>query len=821
MSVIDKMVEDLDKSGLIVDDMLCRIPDETELHACNLSTNVEGYVIPYFNLMGEIIPHYRIRIFDVEDRYRQVKGTANHVYFPKDFLKVWERNKFRYVIMTEGEKKAALACKLGIPCIAFGGVDSWVNKTLVLPEGTEIAPYSRNKKMIGAKIPAANVEEIITGVLAKGLDDLIDQGIKYKTTFFIVFDTDSSLGIKPAVQRSSAKLGYEFRYKGVPIKNIKQMVLPNLVGLNKTGLDDFLLHDDGGVRNLIQLLDDCWAKKTAFPKHPNVREHINTVLQRPRLDRKQVQNLSLAVITELDSRGRRMFSRDESQMFYFNGDTHELMRVDINTPRAETIHETMFGKVLYKDYGLSPAADGRLMQWLGAQFAGEDPIEDVTPHRVLARPESGEDVIKFQINDSQYLKVTGDVKKPFIILPNGTENVLFDSGYVNSIDHKELHNALIRRHKEATDNGGIPKPWWHDVLSEVRFKDAGKHVDLITLLYYISPWLYRWRGMQLPAELVIGESGSGKSTLLEVRLNIIQGEASLRNSPQSLKDWYASIVNAGTLHVTDNIAMGDKQLRQQLSDEICRLITEPDPHVEMRKYFTEADLRRIQVNSVFCFTAIRNPFGNTDFLQRSIILELDKSKELNTKGLKTITYDSFWKEHQLQRFGGRVEWIAHHMYVLHKFFKLVKERWNPHYRSKHRLVGFEQSLMIMAQVFGMDHSWIPNYLLERSDDLVKKGDRVIEGLENFARTHAKLDNFRFKAGNISDWASRTSEYEKEFGLINSRSLGRYMQSFKYNIAVLAGIVEDGSVNNATMYKISDEFKKKQKRPINEAYTAET
>src|SRR5690606_37311113 len=122
-------------------------------------------------------------------------------------------------------------------------------------------------------------------------------------------------------------------------------------------------------------------------------------------------------------------------------------------------------------------------------------------------------------------------------------------------------------------------PLWGQVLQTVRLRDHHKQQAITTLLYYMSPWLNRWRGMQLPVEMVLGESGSGKSTLCELRLSIITGQPRLRNAPQDLKDWHASIANSGGLHVTDNVQLVDRNLRQRLSDEICRIITEPSPHI--------------------------------------------------------------------------------------------------------------------------------------------------------------------------------------------------------------------------------------------------
>jgi ABC-type oligopeptide transport system ATPase subunit len=308
--------------------------------------------------------------------------------------------------------------------------------------------------------------------------------------------------------------------------------------------------------------------------------------------------------------------------------------------------------------------------------------------------------------------------------------------------------------------------------------------------------------MQLPVELVIGESGSGKSTLCELRLSVISGESRLRNSPQDLKDWHASISNTGGLHVTDNVQLVDRNLRQRLSDEICRLITEPHPSIEQRKYYTNADLLRIPISAVFAITAIQQPFQNADLLQRSIILELDKTTS-SDGGRGEVTYDSEWRAHQLERFGDREGWIAHHLLVLQRFFQLVKEKWQPRYYAKHRLINFEQSLMLMAEVFGEDASWIPNYLNGVVEKTLLESDWTFEGLSTFVNVmggHIHAAKQAITVDVISDWAQGHEEFKDCEMLTNARRLGRYVQTHKALVFSSLGLREAGKKGNRVQYK---------------------
>lgn len=493
---------------------------------------------------------------------------------------------------------------------------------------------------------------------------------------------------------------------------------------------------------------------------------------------------------------------------------------------------------MYRNYGISMAADSRLIKWLATQYPGEDPVDNVAPFRVLARLNDSDDCIRYQISDGMYAKVTGDPKNPIQILSNGSENVLFEAGKVSPIDPKELLAEFNKRKEEPLEM------WWEDVLHEVRLKSHGHTSALYALLYYISPWLYRWRGSQLPVEMVIGEAGSGKSTLCELRLNIITGDPTLRNAPTDLKDWYASIASTGGLHITDNVKFVDKALAQRMSDEICRLITDPKPSIEMRKYYTNAEQIRLPVDAVFSFTAITQPFSNADLLQRSIIMELDKlAKNVPTGDevadtnednatpnpedkAPTVQYDSTWEETQMDRFGGRTAWISHHLYVLHKYLELVHKKWNKNYQARHRLINFEQSLMLMGELFGVETDWIPTHISRTTDTKIVESDWTLEGIRNFcilahkyrqSPDPAKLAQFcnrieadqvqakkgNFSANAIAAWASQQDAYMECHNLTNARKLGRYLQIHKAMIAQTTGLTElTKKVNNRMMYHVT-------------------
>lgn len=790
----DRIAEELSDSGLVPADMNVRPIDNTERAATNTSASVEGYTIPYYNMYGASVPHYRVKLFDQDPKYKQPKDTHNYVYFPRGFMEV--AKKVEYVMVTEGEKKAALAVKLGFPCCAFGGVDSWRNRIISF---TSDADLSNQGNIVSAKLPAgAELTEDMMSPLAMGMQDLIDYCLMHKKHLIIVYDTDFIGGVKPQVQRAAATLGFELRCRGIPFVKIRQLVLPFFVEGEKVGLDDYLVR--AGADTFKKLVYETLTKRSAFPRHPSIRDYIAKRLQKAKMSRKEVQAVSMAVLAELDSEGMRIRSEQGNQTYYFDFVSRKLMKVTFGTD-AEEASASLFQQFMYRKFGLS-TADVRIFQWLAAQFTGEDPIEDVTPYRVLARPAIDANKIIYQISDSQYVVLTSSNEESipytpgFNIFDNGEGGILFEAGHVKELDAKELTLAYREQVKEGKDRQAV-QCWWAEVLQQVRLKDKDRSRMLAAMMFYISPWLYRWKGTQLPMEIVLGEAGSGKSTLCELRLNILSGIATLRNAPQDIRDWQASVANTGGLHVTDNVQLTDKSMRQRLSDELCRVITEPAPAIEMRKLYSNAELMKIPISCVFGITAISQPFMNSDILQRSIVLELDKSIDFLAGNLR---YDADWMNHQLNRYGGREAWVAHHLYVLHKFFQLVERKWQRKYPARHRLINLEQALVLMSEVFGIDGSWIPDHLSGTTERQVVAADWTFEGLTAFSEYwFQNYGTTKFQASEIAEWAATQEEFMQCEQLTSARKLGRYMTTHKSQLMSICGIQPQAIIGNRQTY----------------------
>jgi hypothetical protein len=220
--------EKLASSGLTLEDaqklsMQCLTAPQTQALSpqfkklCSLKINyLDPTGKPCPDLPGAE-PYFRLRYLEVGTgfeaqaekslRYEQPAGTIPVVYYPSNF-EGWPQLLERYsedLIITEGELKAAKACKEGFPTIGLGGVTSWKAKR----KGIEFLPTL----------------EIIRWTRRK---------------VFICFDSDyhENPQVCAALQELAEALGRRGAFVHV-------ISLPTIPGLKKVGLDDFFVHADG------------------------------------------------------------------------------------------------------------------------------------------------------------------------------------------------------------------------------------------------------------------------------------------------------------------------------------------------------------------------------------------------------------------------------------------------------------------------------------------------------------------------------------------------------------------------------------------------
>ena len=220
--------QQLEQSGLTLQDAAANgleILSSEEMQALGYGSDQPGLLFKYWDPWRQAyIPpktFHRVRLLGHSSnalvarqvnptRYLQPPNTLNSLYLPRqidgvdfDWGQFLSGDKDLYI--TEGEKKALLACKRGLPCIALGGVDMW----RASKRGIEELPMLRQINFAGRSV-------------------------------LIIFDTDTANGLKPTVLQAANRLMDYLAVQGaVP----QLVILPPREDGVKVALDDYLMQN--------------------------------------------------------------------------------------------------------------------------------------------------------------------------------------------------------------------------------------------------------------------------------------------------------------------------------------------------------------------------------------------------------------------------------------------------------------------------------------------------------------------------------------------------------------------------------------------------
>lgn len=215
------MLEKLATSGLTsADAKTLKLEPHPEGHALAIQPAcLAGFRIPYFNLDGTVDDEfYRFRMLQTKPskgwasimeepkkprRYSQPAGTGNHVYLPPIGDLDWEAiaaDPEVSLALTEGELKAACACKYGPPTIGLGGVYNWRSAK----QGHDFLPILKKFMWEGRDVT-------------------------------IIFDSD--VKVNPMVSVAAGRLAHELVARGAIVR---LGLVPAMEDGTKQGLDDLI-----------------------------------------------------------------------------------------------------------------------------------------------------------------------------------------------------------------------------------------------------------------------------------------------------------------------------------------------------------------------------------------------------------------------------------------------------------------------------------------------------------------------------------------------------------------------------------------------------
>lgn len=755
--------EDLVKSGLSdasMRAMSVRTVTVEELRELNLHNAEGGYYIPYWDLDGtQLLNFWRIKLLPPllirdgekarEVKYVQPKGSVCHAYLPPTIEpQKWQDPK-QTLYITEGEKKSVRAAQDSLTCLGVGGVDAWRTRSFKVQAEciTEHAEYLAVKVEKGSQVEQLQ-EQICPELLAIPLE-----GRQVR----VVFDSDARTN--PDVQRALFELCLWLQGEGADAKCI-YLPIRGEREESKIGLDDFLI--EKGVESFLEL-------PSTYPEHPRVKAWLRGQLDKPKVSRSVQIKCARGILNSLDLRGQRFVNPSNGEYYYRDSRTRVLHAFRWDSTEIRQVRLSSFGSLVQKEFGIG-TSDTMLMSRIADLYTSGN-VNRIVPRRVSWATDHA---LYYQLCDSYIAKVTS---KRIEIVDNGTDDILFMSDQVDPVP--DIYELL-----QLPPNSGESK--WMEAIKRTQLQpmtgmSLGETQLLVVCMFYLNPMFRRWRGLMLPLELAISEPNSGKSFLYNLRRAILTGRPSLNNPPVSLRDWYAQLVAAPGIYVCDNVGELQREVRDQISDELARLVTDPNPKVEMRQLYTTANVGEWNVDATFAFTSIRNPFWKPDLLQRSIVL--------NLKAIPAGMRDSRWYQRQIEG-SGRAEWLRDYLHTSMRFLASVEESWDDNYLSSHRLVHFEQALLHMGRALGQGDliGGVVSKLFTYVQDVVTSNDPVLEALKVFVKEWTKTKIV--KTSDITQWAEM--DMDRRFSHIrilqNPVTLGRYMATHEYDITHSIGLV---------------------------------
>ena len=194
---------------------------------CSLKFKYLDYLGKTFSDWPKAKSFYRLRYLETPTdfdavatkkvmRYVQEPNTAPAAYYPQNF-NGWQelcKNTEQPLIVTEGELKAAKACKEGFTTLGLGGVYNWRSSKLGITWLSSLEPIQWVKRNV-----------------------------------YICFDSDYRTN--PMVCQALKSFASELQRRGAFCYLVS---LPQLPGLNKVGLDDFLVHAGPSANEMFRQL---------------------------------------------------------------------------------------------------------------------------------------------------------------------------------------------------------------------------------------------------------------------------------------------------------------------------------------------------------------------------------------------------------------------------------------------------------------------------------------------------------------------------------------------------------------------------------------
>lgn len=417
----------------------------------------------------------------------------------------------------------------------------------------------------------------------------------------------------------------------------------------------------------------------------SLRDRIRRRVLSSRLNRDDRIKLAEDIIADLDARGVRYRDADVPETgYYFDRETSKLTYINWGAKPLD-FWVSPFADRLYTDY-LMTQNELALFNNVRSEYLRDCPT--VQPDKLC---KITDDALYVQLSDADMLHVSKDGLTRH---SNGERGVLFQA---TGMEPPDLVIGSIPDHPSRVLRTLIDQLslQTHSILSDHELR------SLLEVYFHLAPWFWRWKGMELPMLICVGEAGSGKSDLwnliLGVHFGATLGPTSLYTMPKDLTALEAYLLRARGFLVVDNFRYG--AIRSWVSSFEAAMATAITFGVLVyRPYYTQKEAR-VPIKAIPAITTTSMPTFEEDVIDRSIVIHFGRI-DFENGGGKDRTQR--WAANALRDKPGRRLIYTDMLSAARRFLMLAAEDSPRHQKATTRLTGFGQGLLLMAEAIGGD-----------------------------------------------------------------------------------------------------------------------
>lgn len=524
--------------------------DKAQLAIMGVTTPIKSQIVSIFYkdldrkpILDSGVTFRRFRLNDADiangmPKYLSPAGSTSHLYIPMLFKKVYDSAVKKTIYITEGEKKADVACAHNVPCLALHGIFNFSESS-----------DSQEKRLLQELkylVKALSVETVV--VIYDSDGDLITKdevnAKEAKTLHLVSTGRAGSYVRNPQVRKAAYELAVlvakELQVKtshGFCKHIIEDKTSGNVKYLNKAlvknGLDDWLINSPQAAHNFLSFLEDkAIIPLVAQEKKYEALGQISTPTETTAvIYRKDLDELKFAPYSKFTRDTISMLIGESDAVRYHRESDSGLLQFD--TVRASTNIKTEC------DSAGSWSTDSMKEAGLWKTSTGQLVVNTKDSLHVI----SGNELQKTK-------RFIRDSREYFVAKRDCSGEI---TEHLDAVDLPFPTNAEVRNALATL----------HALLSPFYFEQHNQQEVVYMLVSWMLGQIYTGITQIRPHIYIDGSAGCGKTTILKVMARALKGHAHYISNGRdsSLAGIKGMIGKSATTMIIDEMEISDREAK--------------------------------------------------------------------------------------------------------------------------------------------------------------------------------------------------------------------------------------------------------------------